>query len=87
MADYYSGISSDVLGAAQCSPQDASRRTGTFPRGTILAEVHRRITEQRNGHFHRSADGYSDPDSVVDALEDLASWITVLHVHRAKSAA
>jgi hypothetical protein len=56
-------------------------------RDEILAEVHRRITEQRNGHFHRSADGYSDPDSVVDALEDLASWITVLHVHRAKSAA
>jgi hypothetical protein len=44
-------------------------------------------TEHRNGHFHRSADGYSDPDSVVDALEDLANWITVLHVNRAKSAA
>jgi hypothetical protein len=53
----------------------------------ILTEVRRRIAEHRNGHFHRSADGYSDPDSVVDALEDLANWITVLHSNRAKSAA
>jgi hypothetical protein len=56
-------------------------------RDEILAEVQRRIAEHRTGHFHRSADGYSDPDSVVDALEDLANWIAVLHINRAKSAA
>jgi hypothetical protein len=48
----------------------------TAERDAILAEVQRRIAEHRNGHFHRSADGYSDPDSVVDALQDLADWIT-----------
>jgi hypothetical protein len=61
--------------------------TEAIERDAILAEVHRRIAEHRNGHFHRSADGYSDPDSVVDALEDLASWITALQLKPAKSAA
>jgi hypothetical protein len=48
-------------------------------RAEILAELNKRIVVHRNGHFHRSADGYSDPDSVVDVVMP-PPWVPlVLH--------